>query len=268
MTSWLQSRFQSDVSAGAVPQFLDKTTLLVPSLAVRALASELARILLLARDAMRQTLPQKGDVNAQADRQTTSTHLRNDLKRLLGASEEFVDQMNRVEMDEATGDRLADLLRVRRYLDNVIDGESEVIAFIDELALLGRQENVALHDAYEHYLAALHPLLVTDQQVAREGLGDGRGPQAAQGQSEEISQVMSQQQDSVERTEQFAVSDELTQSFEQAYQALKLALLKAGAAGTFKLESMENTLQRISAQRRAVQQLTKAQHWLGQACAG
>ena len=220
LTTWLQTRFEADISQGAMPQFLDQTTLPVPGLAVRALASELGRVLELTRQAMRQSLAQAkaGSVDTES--------MYSDIKRLLTASETFVDQMNRVEMDQATGERLAQLLRVRRYLDNVVDSEAEVLGLPNEVAGVGADQP-ALYDACQRYLSERDRVL---------------------------SAAVNQQDDG--------------QAYERAYQALKLALLKAGASGQWRLERMQTALQRASAERRAVEQLVKAQHWLEQATAG
>jgi phosphate:Na+ symporter len=256
MTAWLQSRFRSDVSAGAVPQYVDKTTLLVPNLAIRALASELGRILALARESLRLTLPQGGDggVDFGVDTESESASedkrqaapIRNDLKRLLTASEDFVDQMNRAEMDEVTGERLASLLRVRRYLDNVVDGEREVMSMPDALATLSGENHPDLYNAYQYYVHACHSLL-NDDRVADMPTDSADTTQA--GENATISTAKSAHE----------------WAYEHAYQTLKHSLLKAGAAGAYPLDHMEGALQRTSAQRRAVQQLLKAKHWLGAA---
>ena len=248
LVTWLQSRFAADVTQGAVPQFLDNTTLPVPGLAVRALTAELSRVWSLARDSMRLTLPRLQPASkhteqhteeqpehqrpAADDRQHARAGLRKDLKRLLVASESFVDQMNRAEMDEATGQRLAALLRVRRYLDNVVEGEREIMALDDPLAVLDPKAHEALATANDHYRQAFEAVLGSE--VLETDLPDS------------LTQILSE-------------------TFEPAYQALKAALLKAGASGSYRLDSMEIALQRTSAQRRAVQQLVKAQQWLQQA---
>jgi phosphate:Na+ symporter len=268
MTIWLQNRFQPDISAGAVPQFLDKTTLPVPGLAVRALASELERIVTLARAAMRQTLPETRDMTVGGDRQLISKNLLQDLKRLRSASETFVEQINRGKIDEATADRLAELLRVRRYLENVIDGEGEVLALRDDLAYLSQIDsqqagNKALWNAYQQYLDALLALLATPSDVC----GVELDQEVGEDQTEADKVQTSEEKPFTESTVELPVTDEMAQSFEQAYQTLKLALLKAGATGTYNLELMGKALQRLSAQHRAVQQLIKAQQWLARASA-
>jgi len=249
LVTGLQSRFAADVTQGAMPQFLDNTTLPVPGLAVRALAAELSRVWLLARDAMRLTLPLSQPAHehtephseqqrpAADDQQHTRAALRKDLKRLLVASESFVDQMNRAGMDAATGQRLAALLRVRRYLDNVVEGEHEIMALDDLLAELDPREHEALATAYDHYRQAFEAVL---------------GPEVTGTEVPETEVPGS-------------LTRILDETFEPAYQTLKAALLEAGASGSYRLDRMEIALQRASAQRRAVQQLVKAQQWLQQA---
>ena len=56
--------------------------------------------------------------------------------------------------------------------------------------------------------------------------------------------------------------DDLLASIEEAYQSLKASLLHAGAIGEWRIGHMEVALRRISLQRRALQQLVKADHWL------
>jgi len=56
--------------------------------------------------------------------------------------------------------------------------------------------------------------------------------------------------------------NEVITAIEEAYQQLKGALLQAGAIGEWRVSRMEDAMHRISVQRRALQQLVKANRWL------
>ena len=226
LTAALTKRFVPSEVDLAKPLFLDKTTLPVPGMAARALSCELQRMLEMARDYVQLTL------QPQAKESSQSQSLRLDLQRLLSASETFVDQMNRQAMDEQTGEKLAELLRVRRYLENVVDNAADVMALSYDVA-----SNTAVSQSHQRYSESLQALL---QSVEIEPEDSGKG------------------------LEQETLREE---AFEDSYEALKQALLTAGATGQWAVDAMETALQRISAQRRAMQQLVKAQRWLVRALA-
>ena len=221
MTVFLKGRFGGVEADAAKPMFLDKTTLPVPGVAARALSCELQRMLGMAREYVLLSLTPQGQVGSISQRS------RLDLQRLLRASETFVDEMNRQAMDAETGEKLAQLLRVRRYLENVVDNAGDAMALPHDLL-----EHSVVSDSHQQYADSLQTLLqsvVIDPEDPSKHLGE---------------------------------QSELDTGFEDAYEALKQALLAAGATGQWPVESMERALQRISAQRRAVQQLMKAQRWL------
>lgn len=214
---WLTDRLQKwyvppEEKAAAKPEFLDKTTLPVPVFAASALTNELSRMLHMAWDYLACTTGVKVDA---PDR-------RKDLFSLLKATESFVDEMNRRTMDEATGDRVAALLRVRRYLENVLEFVFETLQL--PLDLL---ESDIVNGTYLAYLRSIEAIMASYQNP----------------------QTDSDSLDCLSR-------------FEQSYQTLKMALLRAGANGQWRVEDMERALHRISAQRRAIQQMVKAQRWL------
>lgn len=216
---WLSSRLEhwyepDEDKAAAKPEFLDRTTLSVPVLAAGALSNELARMLSMAWQYLACTI---GD-------DTDASRKRRDLFSLIKASEAFVDEMNRGLMDEGTGDRIALLLRVRRYLENVLDLVAEVI----QLPLDAMQAD-HVRPYYDEYVNKINLLMACYQEPP---LGD---------------------------------SEQSASHFEQAYQDLKMALLRSGAVGQWRVDEMEKGLHRISAQRRAIQQMVKAQRWLAQA---
>lgn len=199
----------------ARPEYLDRTTLPIPALAAGALGMEITRMLSMAWDYVSCTVGSAVDV----------VQRRRDLFSLLKSSENFVDEMSRGVMDEATGERLADLLRVRRYLENVLELVFETLQLpLDVL------QSASVNKNYLAYVERLEELMRCYQDPSTDS----------------------------DSLESFSL-------FEQAYQTLKMNVLRAGASGQWRVEDMEKALHRISAQRRAVQQMVKAQRWLAQA---
>ncbi|AWB33585.1 Na/Pi cotransporter family protein [Orrella marina] len=215
--NWLTGRLETwyvpaEDKAAAKPQFLDRTTLPVPMFAASALANEATRMLSMAWDYVSCTIGAKSDA---PDR-------RRDLFSLLKASESFVDEMSRGTMDEVTSDRVAALLRVRRYLENVLELVFETLQLpVDVL------QSEALTKIYTNYRNRIEELMACYQ-----------NPETDSDSLESLSR------------------------FEQSYQTLKMALLRSGASGQWRVEDMERALHRISSQRRAIQQMVKAQRWL------
>ena len=219
--TWLSARLgrwyePAEDKVAARPEYLDRTTLPVPAMAAGALGMEVARMLSMAWDYVSCTVGRVVDVAQR----------RRDLFSLLKSSENFVDEMHRGAMDEATGDRIAALLRVRRYLENVLDLVFETLQLPLEVL-----ESASLNKSYSAYIERLNELMICYQNPSTDS----------------------------DSLESFSL-------FEQAYQTLKMNVLRAGATGQWRVEDMEKALHRISAQRRAVQQMVKAQRWLAQAC--
>lgn len=213
MTRLLERWFTGSRVSRAEPAFLDRTTLPVSNMAAQALSFELQRMLDLAWQYVQSTLPAK----RQSD---LSSELARDLAQLLKASEDFVDQMNRSAMDEATGLRLARLLRVRRYLENAVEtlGEASEIS----------TEVFEMTPIKDHDVAYVGEVTALTQQALGEAFD-------------------------VAQTGENSLS-----AVEVGYQALKASLLEAGAAGQCRVDAMALGLRRISLQRRALQQLVKA----------
>lgn len=238
MVSFLKRRFVPPISAAAQPAFLDRTTLPVPSMAAQALAFELDRMLKMTWQYVRGTFEDAGagsggpakpasPTQPKRHHQNVNTELNSqlhrDLRLLLKASEDFVDQMNRSAMDEPTGLRLASLLRVRRYLENAVDNINEALSLSADLFVDAR----FTHD-YSQYANRVSQLA---EQLIAGDLDSEEGVQALK-------------------------------ALEDAYQRLKQSLLTAGAVGHCRVEPMEIGLRRISLQRRALQQLVKAHEWM------
>lgn len=247
MTRFLEQRFVTHNDQAAKPEFLDGTTLPVPRMAAQALAFELERMLRMAWQSVRETFVNAGEKNADST-QTEHNQTNNvtqkqtaksvaeindqrvlDLSLLLKASEDFIDQMNRSAMDEPTGQRLASLLRVRRYLENAVDNVNEALSLSADLFTDAR----FTHE-YSHYAKCV-------SQLAERLLTGSLSQQEA---------------------DQLTQAEAAKNALEDAYQRLKQSLLIAGAVGHCRVELMEIALRRISVQRRALQQLVKAHEWL------
>lgn len=210
---------QSDIGR---PRYLDDTALPVPTLAAQALSREIARMTRFAWQCVSQTLKP----NATLPSETT---LERSLSGLLQASESFVTHMNRSAMDGPTATRLAQLLRIRRYLENVHDLIGEVL----KRPVITVQPAQTL-DALDRF-----------EQVVIE-----------------VASYFDRQQTSFEQNAVDLYVTESTTQINAHYEVLKSALLDAGARGELMIDTMESALARISAQRRAVFQLFKAEHWL------
>jgi len=241
MTRFLERQFVTETDQGAKPEFLDRTTLPVPSMAAQALAFELERMLKMAWQYVMGTFDNSGEKTSDSIQtehyQTTTLNQKQtaksvaeinaqcarDLLLLLKASENFVDQMNRNAMDEPTGKKLARLLRVRRYLENAVDNVNEALTLPAHLFTDAR----FTHD-YSQYAQCVAQLA---NQLVSGDLNSEEGKKALK-------------------------------VLEDVYQGLKQSLLTAGAVGHCRVESMEIGLRRISVQRRALQQLVKAHDWL------
>jgi len=212
MTLALQGYFEPKASEGGRPQFLDRTTLPVPALAANALGCEAQRMLTMGWQYLAQS----------AGEASSAAPVRRDLSSLLRASESFVDQMNRGTMDLNTSNRLAELLRVRRYLENAQESVHEALGL--PLDAFTSPSVVDVFETYRRQLAQL-----TDDQISHPTQSPDK---------------------------------EVLTALEDTYQQLKGALLHAGAIGEWRVSRMEDAMHRISAQRRALQQLVKADRWL------
>jgi phosphate:Na+ symporter len=142
--------------------------------------------------------------------------------QLDAAVERFVERMHRAEMGRTTSERLAWALRVLRYHET----------------------------ASEQALAASH--LVPWVAASGTGLAQAQGRFAEH--ADALFGLCDPQQGAPSPGMVTAALDVM----EQAYQALKAALLAAGADGQIPMEAMEQSLRRYSALRRAAEQQAKA----------
>lgn len=107
LTRWLQQRFRAREEDEAQPQFLDDTVLAVPTLALDALAREVARA---GQVALRMTRAALAGVDATALKPDHTI-----LASLDTAIERFVERLRSATMSQPASARLAVLLRIERY---------------------------------------------------------------------------------------------------------------------------------------------------------
>jgi phosphate:Na+ symporter len=142
--------------------------------------------------------------------------------RLDAAIEHFVERMHRAQMGKATSERLAWALRVLRYQQTASEQAFAAGQLLPWMAAAGTD----LAQAQTHFAQHADALFgLCDPQQG----GPSSGMTAA-----------------------------ALDAVEQSYQALKAALLVAGADGQLPMAAMEQTLSRYSALRRAAQQQAKA----------
>jgi phosphate:Na+ symporter len=142
--------------------------------------------------------------------------------QLDAAIERFVERMHRAQMGKATSERLAWALRVLRYHQTASEQADAAGQLLPWMAAAG----TGLAQAQTHFAEHADALFgLCDPQQGRPSSG---------------------------------MTAAALDAAEQAYQALKAALLAAGADGQLPMAAMEQTLSRYSALRRAAQQQAKA----------
>jgi len=160
---WLLGRFRLREEDEAQPRHLDRTVLAVPSLAVDALAHEVARLGQVATRMARAALAAADGEALQRDRLI--------VERLDAAIQSFVEEMNRGAMPGPTSARLADLLRVLRYHESTAE-QALAAASLRPARLPG-----PLQAADEAFCRLADGLLARCQAAAPQGLAGGRAAQ-------------------------------------------------------------------------------------------
>lgn len=113
LTLWLQQRFRAREEDEAQPRFLDATVLAVPTLALGALAREVART---GQVALRMA----GAALAGADAALLKAEY-TVLTSLDAAIERFVERLRTASMSQVASARLAHLLRIQRYQEEAAE---------------------------------------------------------------------------------------------------------------------------------------------------
>ncbi|MDP1672740.1 MAG: Na/Pi cotransporter family protein [Burkholderiales bacterium] len=223
MTRFLESRFRTAEEDEALPRYIDRTVLAVPTLALDALEREVRRMGSVALRAIRGPLDfsRRNAAVPAAELQV--------VMKLNRAISEFIVEINRAGMSGDSAERLPELLRATRYYEVVGELAAEAATASSEAssnAAMSLSETViaAFQETSTALLATVDPL---DEKVAA------------------------------------ADREAALRTFELAYQDLKAELLRMGATGALRVGDMDALLRSASALRRGLEQAAKAAQMLG-----
>ncbi len=147
LTRWLQQRFRGREDDEARPLYLDDNVLAVPTLALDALAREVARAGVVAVRMARAVLAGAATPAVAADRRVFSG--------LDAAIEDFIARLGRASMSQASSARLAALLRTQRYHETCVE-QAELAA---ALPMLQATSGAAWAEAHRRFTLATGSLL-------------------------------------------------------------------------------------------------------------
>jgi phosphate:Na+ symporter len=218
LAAFLQARFRSAEEDESRPLYLDANSASVPAVGLDALEREVRR---LGGFALRLALRVLAD---PAGSQAWAAREEGTVQRLGDAVGGFVEQLHAGTMTAPNAERLARTLRVLRYYESV----AELAA---ELGRTGREPTPSELARASMELAAFRDHATRLIDAADPGL---------------------------EPADHEACSAAVFGELEERYQALKSALLQAGAAGAITVASMEVLLRRASLMRRLTEQALKA----------
>jgi phosphate:Na+ symporter len=222
LAKFLEKFFRKAEEDMGRPQHLDKTLISTPELAVSALRAELIRLRCLVNGIVRSAISRDAAKPAAVEAQSAA------LRTLGAAIISFISRVHTESMPLDVADKLAQALRISRYLD----------------------EAARLTPSVPTLRAGVHRLANASLQTAlAQTLTDAEACVSLADCGEETSGS------DAERT---AVLNQ----FETTYQHAKAALLAAAAVGGFSVEATVALLDHLSATRRMVEQLVKADRLL------
>lgn len=222
LVRFLGRRFLSAEEALGKPRYLDKNVLATPTLAMDAVALELARIGVMAREMAQMTLT--------AER-STPEHLMNADKMaiatLVEAVGQFSVQMQRSTLPAEFDQSLPDALRVARYFASVAELAATAAEMQERMSYL---DDEPLNSEITFFRAdALKLLSAVDPQTENFDA---------------------------------AAAQRMLAAMEDAYQSLKGHFLRAGSEGRLRTEQMVELLEFYSRIRRLLQQAEKGGRYL------
>jgi len=255
LTKLLERRFRSQEEDEASPRFLDANVMAVPSLAIGALEQELRRLATLAQRMVEGAIDDAPSAALQQDRRVAD--------RLQHNIADFIVQVNRSGMPQGSASRLPELLRVARYHETAAEQALQAATAAAQIRSLQTS-------SLAHFKEQAHQLLSAMRQAAPQ-LAPAAAPAAHASSEPEApasSTTTAMSATTATTTSTSTAAEQLTQlsaasvSFESSYQRLKLELLETGASGRLSAPQADAALQAISAIRRALQQLVKAEQLL------
>lgn len=218
----LERRFRSAEEDLSRPRHLDSTLATVPSLAVGALRAELVRLRALVADLAR------GSATGSIEPPLTVERRAEAIRSLVAATVEFVARVRTESMSRAVGDELAAALRIARYLDEAARLAPRTDTLRDEA---GRCSDPAAHRALTQLLAAATACIMLAQRADAPPGSDTERSDAAE-------------------------------HFERCYQSAKATVLAATVEGRIPVDAADAQLDALSATRRLIGQLVKADRML------
>lgn len=220
LTTFLLARFRTAEEDEARPRHLDDNVLQVPVLAVDALRREVHRV-----GSMAARLTQRA---VAGEHRSALAREHGQIVALCAAIERFVERMQQREMSAETSRRLPRILRVLRYHESAAEAalDATPVAATDGASAAALPADVVAADA--QWRAEAAALLRVAERPAE--------PDSLPG------------------------IDGMLASVEGRYEALKNALLVAGAEARLPLPVMDLRLREASGLRRALQQSVKAAH--------
>ncbi|MEW6648120.1 MAG: Na/Pi cotransporter family protein [Pseudomonadota bacterium] len=222
LVRFLGARFLTTEEQLGKPRYLDNNVLATPSLALDAVALELARIGGMAREMAQMMLTAERTAPAKL---MTADKLA--IASLIEAVGQFAVQMQRTSLPAEFDQSLPDALRVARYYASVAD-LADNAAQIQERASVVQDEPLISEITFFR-ADALALLQAADPQ------GEGYD---------------------------VAGADRMLASMEDSYQSLKAHLLRAGSEGRLRTEQMVELLDFFSRARRLLQQVVKGGRYL------
>lgn len=222
LVDFLSRRFLTAEEELGKPRYLDKNVLATPTLAVDAVALELARIGAMARDMAQMTLT--------AERTAPPNLMTSDklaIVSLVEAVGQFAVQMQRTTLPAEFDESLPDALRVARYYTSVADLADNAAQMQERMSVL--QDEPLTSEITFFRADALKLLQAADPQAADYDSG---------------------------------AADRMLAAMEDAYQSIKAHLLRAGSEGRLRTEQMVELLEFYSRIRRLLQQAVKGARYL------
>lgn len=161
LVAWLSTRFRTAEEDLARPQYLDRTLLGTPALALDALARELERVAGISRRmAVAAVRGDDGSAHLAAERLA--------VERLLETIGDYCQQLHRASMSREMAEAMADALRVVRDVEETLVAVREVAALAPQLTPLTDAPRTAVDGFFAYAVACLQGDTYPDDEALQE----------------------------------------------------------------------------------------------------